>query len=160
MDSYGLELLEYRYDDALYLYRSAASNSPIYDNILINGATPCSVDGNPDITKLSDLGPNELEMLVDSLTGTPNPVKVKIDGEYWYVAKVEFGQTAGYRQTDLTYAGDLIANIGDSITSVLDKIKNMLSDFEYFYNLDGQFVFQRKQSFINTLWSPIIDNED
>lgn len=160
LDSYGLELLEYRYDDALYLYRSAASNSPIYDNILINGATPCSVDGNPNITKLSDLGPNELEMLVDSLTGTPNPVKVKIDGEYWYVAKVEFGQTAGYRQTDLTYAGDLIANIGDSITSVLDKIKNMLSDFEYFYNLDGQFVFQRKQSFINTLWSPIIDNED
>lgn len=160
LDAYGLELLEYRYDDALYLYRSAESNSPIYDNILLNGNTPCSVDNNPNITKLDDLGPNELEMLVDSLTGTPNPVKVKINGKYWYVAKVEFGQTAGYRQTDLTYAGDLIANIGDSITSVLDKIKNMLSDFEYFYNLDGQFVFQRKQSFINTLWSPIVDNED
>ena len=43
--------------------------------------------------------------------------------------------------TDLTYAGDLIANIGESITSVLDKIKSMLSEFEYFYDLEGRFVF-------------------
>jgi hypothetical protein len=54
---------------------------------------------------------------------------------------VEYGQTAGYRFTDLIYAGDLIANIGESLTSVLDKIKNMLVEFEYFYNLEGQFVF-------------------
>jgi hypothetical protein len=46
--------------------------------------------------------------------------------------------------TDLTYAGDLIANAGDSVTSILDKIKSMLGDFEYFYNLDGKFVFQKK----------------
>ena len=161
LDEYGLELLEYRYDDPLYLYRSAAegAESPLYDNILLNGDTPCSVPGT-DIKKLDDLGPNELEMLVDSLTGTPTPTKVIIEGKEWYVAKVEFGQTAGYRKTDLTYAGDLIANIGESITSVLDKIKNMLSDFEYFYNLDGQFVFQRKKSFINTIWSPIVESED
>jgi hypothetical protein len=37
----------------------------------------------------------------------------------------------------LVYPGDLIANVGESITSVLDKIKNMLAEFEYFYNLDG-----------------------
>lgn len=153
LDAYGLELLEYRYDDDMYLYRDI--NSPLYDNILINGEKPCSVSGKPDIKKLSDLGPNELEMLVDSLTGTPNPVPVIMEGKEWYVAKVSYGQTAGYRKTDLTYAGDLIANIGESITSVLDKIKNMLSDFEYFYNLDGQFVFQKKKSFVNTLWSPI-----
>ena len=45
------------------------------------------------------------------------------------------------RKTDLTYPGDLIANIGESITSVLDKIRNMLVEFEYFYDLNGQFVF-------------------
>jgi hypothetical protein len=38
---------------------------------------------------------------------------------------------------DLVYDGDLIANIGESITSVLDKIKKMLTEFEYFYNLEG-----------------------
>ena len=40
-------------------------------------------------------------MLVDSLTGKPTPTKVIIEGKEWYVAKVEFGQTAGYRKTDL-----------------------------------------------------------
>jgi hypothetical protein len=38
----------------------------------------------------------------------------------------------------------LIAKVGESVTSVLDKIKNMLVEFEYFYNLDGQFIFQKK----------------
>ena len=56
-------------------------------------------------------------------------------------AKVEYGQTAGYRVTDLTYAGDLIANVGEPVTSVLDKIKNMLVEFEYFYDTNGQFIF-------------------
>jgi hypothetical protein len=43
--------------------------------------------------------------------------------------------------TDLVYAGDLISNIGETLTSVLDKIKNMLGNFEYFYDLGGRFVF-------------------
>jgi hypothetical protein len=73
--------------------------------------------------------------------GTSNPSVIRIEGKDYYVAKVKYGQTAGYRMTDLTFAGDLICNVGESITSVLDKIKNMLSEFEYFYDLDGQFVF-------------------
>jgi hypothetical protein len=44
--------------------------------------------------------------------------------------------------------------VGESITSVLDKIKNMLIEFEYFYDIEGHFVFQKKQSFLNTLWTP------
>jgi hypothetical protein len=49
--------------------------------------------------------------------------------------------TCGYRLTDLTYVSDLVLNVGDGITSMLDKIVSMLGNFEYFYNLDGQFVF-------------------
>jgi hypothetical protein len=56
-------------------------------------------------------------------------------------AKVSYGQTAGYRKTDLTYPGDLIGNVGESVVSILDKIKNMLVEFEYFYDVNGQFVF-------------------
>jgi hypothetical protein len=41
----------------------------------------------------------------------------------------------------LVYPDDLIANPGDSITSILDKIKNFLGDYEYFYNTAGQFLF-------------------
>ena len=61
--------------------------------------------------------------------------------EKYHIAKIEMGQTAGYKRTELVYDGDLIANVGESIVSVLDKIKNMLTEFEYFYNLEGQFVF-------------------
>ena len=68
-------------------------------------------------------------------------------GEY---QKVEKYETAGYRATSLTYAGDLIANVGESITSILDKIKNMLGEYEYFYDLDGRFIFQQKKIYVNT----------
>jgi hypothetical protein len=37
----------------------------------------------------------------------------------------------------LVYGGDLIAKVGENLTSILDRIKNMLSNFEYFYNLEG-----------------------
>jgi hypothetical protein len=66
---------------------------------------------------------------------TPEPVYFKTGTNVYtpYIfAKVEYGQTAGYRISDLIYAGDLVANPGESITSVLDKIKTMLVEFEYF----------------------------
>jgi hypothetical protein len=47
----------------------------------------------------------------------------------------------GYRVTDLVYDKDLIAAAGDTITSVLDKIVKMLGSFEYFYDLEGHFIF-------------------
>ena len=42
----------------------------------------------------------------------------------WYriVKEVTFGDTAGYRRTDLTYAGDLVLNAGSAVSGALDKI--------------------------------------
>jgi hypothetical protein len=77
------------------------------------------------------------------------------NGSFYTVAKIEYGAIAGYRLTDLTYAGDLIANPGETLTSVLDKIKNMLGEFEYFYDVYGRFVFQRKRNYITTAWNPL-----
>ena len=65
------------------------------------------------------------------------------------------GDAAGYRITDLTYAGDLIASPYESLTSMLDKIVNMLGDFEYFYDLEGRFIFRKQKTYINTSWSTI-----
>jgi hypothetical protein len=64
----------------------------------------------------------------------------KSHGNY-YIAKFEYGSTPGYKLTELTYAGDLISKAGDTVVTVLDKLKSMLGDFEYFYNVDGKFVF-------------------
>ena len=64
------------------------------------------------------------------------------DGKNFYtVAKIEHGDATGYRPTDLVYAGELISSIGESLTSILDKIKNMLGAFEYFYDINGRFIF-------------------
>jgi hypothetical protein len=54
---------------------------------------------------------------------------------------VNYGETVGYQLTDLVYAGELIANLGESVTSVLDKIVNMLGNYEYFYDYYGKFIF-------------------
>ena len=170
LDTYGLELLEYRYDTPMYLYRLKGSS--IFTNVLIENKDTkvyLSTQIDEDIFEypadessyvlLENVPISHLDLMVEGMTGSVDPLPVKIDNHEVYLAKVEYGQTAGYRTTDLTYAGDLIANVGESLTSVLDKIRNMLVEFEYFYDLDGRFVFQKKKSFTSTLWSPISTDE-
>lgn len=75
--------------------------------------------------------------------------------EEYKVVKIEYGETAGYHATELVYNTDLILKPGETITSLLDKLKNMLSNFEYFYDINGRFVFQKKKDYIQELFSPI-----
>lgn len=165
LDTYGLELLEYRYDTPMYLYRDPEVDDNVFHNIIMeNNTTQIYFEegGNPKL--LSEIDSEHLDVLVDTLNGgnsIPKEVYIKKDDKYipYIFAKVEYGQTAGYRATDLIYPGDLIANVGEAITSILDKIKNMLTEFEYFYNLEGQFVFQKKQSFVSSMWAPAGENE-
>lgn len=78
----------------------------------------------------------------------------------YYIAKVEYGQTAGYHGTELVYPDELIAKVGDSITTgLLDKLTTMLGEFEYFYDIDGKFIFQKKKTYIQNLFTPITSNE-
>jgi hypothetical protein len=40
------------------------------------------------------------------------------------------------------YSEDLIASPTDTVSGILDKIINMLNqDYEYFYDLEGRFIF-------------------
>ena len=74
--------------------------------------------------------------------------------------KLEAGHAAGYRTTELVYAGELISSIGESLTSMLDKIKSMLGAFEYFYDLDGRFIFQAKKIYSQNSWNTLIEADD
>lgn len=71
-------------------------------------------------------------------------------------------EDCGYTYTDFTYPGKLISNLGDNICSVLDKIKDVLGNFEYFYDINGNFVFQEIKNYFNNSYSPVdsyrIDN--
>ena len=88
------------------------------------------------------------------LTYTGNPSFTQPDNlENW--KKFEHGDAIGYILTDFIYPGELIANPGDSITSILDKIKNVLGNFEYYYDLDGNFIFQEIRNYQNNSYIPL-----
>jgi hypothetical protein len=58
----------------------------------------------------------------------------------------------GYKYTDFIYPDSkngLSCNPGDAITTILDKVKNTLGNFEYFFDVDGNFRFQEIRNFIN-----------
>lgn len=74
-----------------------------------------------------------------------------------------FGQGCpmGFTYDDFTYPSDkrLIANAGDSITSILDKIiQEVLGNFEYFFDVQGNFVFQEKKNYLNISQSKVMEN--
>ena len=56
--------------------------------------------------------------------------------------RLTYGDDVGYIYTDFTYPGELIGNAGETVVSVLDKIKSVLGNYEYFYDIDGNFRFQ------------------
>ena len=60
------------------------------------------------------------------------------------------GQDVGYIYTDFIYPGELIGDAGNSVCDILDKIKSALGNYEYFYDLDGNFIFQEIKNYLNT----------
>lgn len=71
--------------------------------------------------------------------------------------KFTVGENIGYLLTDFTYPGELISNPGDSVCTILDKIKNILGNFEYFYDLDGHFIFQEIKNYQNNSYIPLLE---
>lgn len=62
----------------------------------------------------------------------------------------EYGSDVGYIYTDFIYPDELIADAGNSVCDILDKIKATLGNYEYFYDVDGNFVFQEIKNYLNT----------
>ena len=88
-----------------------------------------------------------------------NEVQVKVYNEYT-VAKITRDNglnVCGYRICDIVYPYDLIASPGDTVTSVLDKLVKMLGNFEYFFDEDGRFIFQKKRTFLDVSYNNIIN---
>ena len=55
----------------------------------------------------------------------------------------------GFVYDDFTYPGDLTCNAGETVTNVLDKIINVIGNYEYFYDVEGNFIFREKQNYLN-----------
>lgn len=168
---YGLELLEYRGDEPLFLlYDEFAA---IYTQIItFKNASEENikiVKINKDFEIIEELGQSSIIKIGDQGYNTAidnfNDYRVNfyfiddINKTVYSATKLNYGNVAGYRETPLVYAGELISSIGESLTSILDKIKNMLGAFEYFYNLDGRFVFQAKKIYANNSWNTLVESD-
>lgn len=153
---YSVELLEYKCNTPMYIYHSENNNYYLPDNIIIDDKKQCVISGEEEkIITLEELDKEYLNNLNDEKYTKYNIYFDENKTVKYAVSRVEMGMTAGYWQIKTIYPedGTLTANIGESITSILDKIINVLKgEFEYFYNLDGQFVFQLKESFVKTMW--------
>ena len=152
LDQKGLELLEYRYDKPMYLIRENDSSSYEYTQVTFDGTIAIQYLQNDESIE-STLGElpkyDDLSILGDenSLNGTTFTfINGSLDTEY-VAARLDYGETAGYRETPLIYTGELIGNVGETVDSILTKIKTMLGEYEYFYDLDGRFVFQKTRTY-------------
>ena len=62
----------------------------------------------------------------------------------------EYGEDIGYIYTDFVYPTELIGNEGSTVCEILDQIRDTLGNYEYFYDIDGNFVFQEIKNYLNT----------
>ena len=91
------------------------------------------------------------------------PAIIRLDetsGKTYTVARIsqEDGtHICGYRICDIVYPYDLILSPGETITSMLDKLVQMLGNFEYFYDVDGRFIFQKKRTYLDVSYNNIIN---
>ena len=76
------------------------------------------------------------------------------------VTQFNYGDDVGYIYTDYIYNKELIANPGDNVCSILDQIVSYLGgNYEYFYDIWGNFIFQEKKNYVNISHATIeIDN--
>lgn len=108
------------------------------------------------ITDIDD----EIKMLVRYMGDKPvyfsnDYQSLSFEAQEDYPHMFSYGQDAGYKYTDFTYPGELVLNAGDTVVTLLDKIVSTLGNYEYFYNIDGKFVFQEIKNYLNT-GSPLL----
>lgn len=91
--------------------------------------------------------------LINNVKPPTTIIKKGVLDTQYTVTQILQNEVAGYGMTLLVYPDELIGQPGESITSILDKIVNMMGDYEYFYDLNGQFIFQAKPAYIKTAWN-------
>lgn len=65
------------------------------------------------------------------------------------------GDLVGYKETPLTYPGELILKMGQTVTNLLDQIVQTLGNYEYFYDSEGIFHFRQIKNYKATGATPL-----
>lgn len=174
LDEAGAELMEYRGEEPMYFLVDCATHE--VTNMTMDGSQKYYYRNyNKNTNQYNGWSYTQMSldspaMVYDNRTNYldvdtfPTYIQTRKDdgtvlNEYTVIRATE-GDAIGYRLTGLTYAGDLVIQAGGTVTQMLDKIKSMLGDFEYFYDLQGHFIFQRKRTFVNRSWNNIVQNTE
>ena len=169
LDDYGLELLGYIGEEPAYYIievNSSSENSSEVKQITLDGSMLC-YDENDNEYTLNSLQESQLYDLHGTLTEEISKIKnekkfkltLEEDANWYLIAKItrdNANSVCGYRMCDIVYPGDLIASPGETVTSILDKIVQMLGSFEYYYDVDGKFIFQRKKVYSDVSYNNLI----
>lgn len=162
LNTIGLETLEYHGQDDLYLIyelddskNNVIGAGGILRNVTFDSNMPVWKNGTT--IKVKDVS-NYYSF--NGLDPEANKKATRIayssaSSENCVVIKIQYGQIVGYQESKLVYPDELIVNAGKGLTTVFDSIKNVLGDYEYFYDVNGRFVFQRKKDYVQTLFSPL-----
>lgn len=60
-----------------------------------------------------------------------------------------YGDDVGYIYTNFVYPDELVGEAGQNVCTILDTIKKVLGNYEYFFDIWGNFVFQEKKNYLN-----------
>lgn len=154
VDETAKEEIKYKGEKPLYVFKNVKTN--ICDDCTLDGRKTVWVNGNAYSVQKEDV--IKYEPIFD-VENTDNPTQItfqQFSSEYYTVLKLENGDKCGYRPTDLIYPGKLENAAGETITSVLDKIKNQFTDYEYYYDIYGRFVFGKVKNYVYKTWNNII----
>ena len=118
------------------------------DNIIIN-------DLEPYVKTIKKwVGDTDLYIQKDgeSITLTTQDPTAQDEGNSTNIDQIEsytYGQDIGYMYDIFYYSNELTFDAGTFVTSVLDKIKSYLGNFEYYYDVYGRFIFQEIKNYKN-----------
>lgn len=82
---------------------------------------------------------------------SPNSAEIKY--------KFDYGADVGYIYSDFIIQDELYSNSGDSVCTILDKIKTILGNYEYFYDEMGIFHFREIKNFLNVTQAEFVLDE-
>lgn len=128
-------------------YAVAGLGEEIEGKIMINDVPlqtkrPLKYIGN--VNKYFDVNNNELKGIEDP-DSDDRIYRVLRPGEY-----------AGYKYEDLTCPTQLTKQAGDTVVSILSDIVSALGgNYEFFYDVDGNFIFQEIKNYVNTTFTPL-----
>lgn len=127
--------------------------------------------GNEQLGKIiiSDI-PNRIKMVMKWIGNSPIYLYHNDNGYFMTVnydtaqqyayTQYNYNDNIGYIYTDFTYTGELIANAGDNVCGILDQIKSFLGgNYEYFYDVYGNFKFQEIKNYLNTTHATVVLDE-